>query len=139
MPIVTYAVRSGEPMEKVQRLKKLVESAHKKMESSDPKVNGFVQGAAAFIDPYAVVVAKPLWPRFYLVGVVLMLVAFVLAGFSWWLLPGVVLFGFGVVWTRLFWGWVFCLGVRKAGGPRLVRVDAEEAVEVVVRSARLTF
>ena len=58
---------------------------------------------------------EPVWPRFWLFGFLLFFAALILAGWSWWLLPGVVLLLPGLLWTPLFYYLMLLAGKKKNG------------------------
>lgn len=71
---------------------------------------------------YYLIHMKPIYPRIYLMGLLWMMIAFMFNGVGVWLLPGILLFGTGAIWSKFFFYSVMRIGLRKQGYKGKIRL-----------------
>jgi hypothetical protein len=79
----------------------------------------------------------PVYPPVYYWGVVWVFLFFIIWGFTWWLLPGVILFSLIFFYSRFFFYLFTIFGLRKAGYKGKVKLlSSQKTIERLLRWGR---
>ena len=80
-------------------------------------------------ESYAIVMT-PIYPRFYLFGIILIILPMLFIGirFSWWMLPGIILFSLGIFWSKIPVYLGILIGLRKQGYKGKVKIISNNEI-----------